>query len=398
MKTRTLTAILILLICSYPALAQDDRTQYPAFLAKSYFNINLGYINFPFSGEQLEPGYTAESVQVPHLGVRIVFLGHRFNKYLSGQVSYWKPVDYVQYKNINGDNRTHTAWVHQGTLTLKSQLPLGKKLSLAGEAGFGIVTRKGFDINGVDVVKNASHGNWVFGAGLEYHVNKKWDLIAGTTYSTPVKKFRQPHTSFHSLGFRYNMSPLPAEVVERNNKAGYIFPKHLFQFGYTTDVLGYGANNAVSKGPVAIFWGGKIEISKGVFLRYQRNLFHTRKTFSFDVGTSAGWWQSRINKENTYTLSLYPVFRWTFLRTRGSDFYFNYCVAGPSYISRTVIDGRNSGKHFTFQDFMGFGSFIGKKRNLVAEILINHYSNGNIFPDNAGFKIPLTFNLGYAWQ
>ncbi|HWJ25865.1 MAG TPA: acyloxyacyl hydrolase, partial [Flavisolibacter sp.] len=77
--------------------------------------------------------------------------------------------------------------------------------------------------------------------------------------------------------------------------------------------------------------------------------------------------------------------------------YFNYSVAGPSYISKVVIDSSETGKHFTFQDFMGMGIFAGKNRHLNAEIKIQHYSNGNIFPRNAGVKVPLTFNLGYAF-
>jgi hypothetical protein len=85
------------------------------------------------------------------------------------------------------------------------------------------------------------------------------------------------------------------------------------------------------------------------------------------------------------------------LRTRPADLYFNYSAAGPTYLSALTIDDKKTGRHFTFQDFMGMGIFAGKNRNLNVEININHYSNGNIFPDNPGVKIPLTFNLGYAF-
>jgi hypothetical protein len=74
-----------------------------------------------------------------------------------------------------------------------------------------------------------------------------------------------------------------------------------------------------------------------------------------------------------------------------------YSVAGPTFISHTEIDGNATGKHFTFQDMMGVGLFAGKKRQLNAEINIGHYSNGNLFPENAGVKIPLTFNIGMAF-
>ncbi|MBK6826807.1 MAG: acyloxyacyl hydrolase [Chitinophagaceae bacterium] len=33
---------------------------------------------------------------------------------------------------------------------------------------------------------------------------------------------------------------------------------------------------------------------------------------------------------------------------------------------------------------------------MLGGIRIAHYSNGNLFPQNDGVKIPLTFNLGYV--
>jgi hypothetical protein len=80
--------------------AQDKRAQYPAFLSDSYFGVNIGYINYAFSQRQLEPGYVAELVHVPHTAVRIILFGHHFNKYLSAQISYMRPVDWVEYKNV----------------------------------------------------------------------------------------------------------------------------------------------------------------------------------------------------------------------------------------------------------------------------------------------------------
>jgi len=208
---------------------------------------------------------------------------------------------------------------------------------------------------------------------------------------------KQPQTFVYLAGFRYNVQPLPEEKVIENSRAGYIFPKQLLQLGYSTNALGYGVNDAVSKGPVAIFWGGKINVEQGVWLRYERNVFHTKKVFSLDIGASTGWWRTEANKEDFYNISIYPLLRFTVLRTDPLDLYFNYSAAGPTYFSALTLDEKKTGKHFTFQDFMGMGVFAGKNRNLNVEININHYSNGNIFPDNAGLKIPLTFNLGYGF-
>jgi hypothetical protein len=92
-----------------------------------------------------------------------------------------------------------------------------------------------------------------------------------------------------------------------------------------------------------------------------------------------------------------PVMRFNAVRTKPADFYIFYSLAGPTYISKVVIDDQNTGKHFTFMDYMGIGVFAGKNRKINAEININHYSNGNIYSQNPGLKIPLTFNVGYSW-
>jgi hypothetical protein len=376
--------------------AQDSRTQYPSFLSNSYFNVNIGYINYPFSNAQLEPGFSVESIQVPHTAVRVVLLGHQFTKNLAAQVSYMRPVNYVVYKNINADQQDHHVWMHFGSLTVLSNFPLTKKLSFNGEAGLGIVTRKGFSIDDEEVVKSASHASVFLGAGLAYQLNNRWELVAGSSYIPSHEEDKQPHTVYHSAGFRYHMRPLSAERVQKNASGGYQFHKHLLQFGYTTNEFGYAINNFTSK-TIPIFWGGGIDIQKGFTLRYQRNVFHTRKIFALNVGTSVSHWTTAKNKETFWSLALSPIFQFNVLRTRPLDLYLFYSVAGPSYLSKTRLDDSESGRHFTFQDFMGVGIFAGKNKNINAEVNINHYSNGNIFTENAGVKIPLTFTLGYAF-
>jgi hypothetical protein len=108
-------------------------------------------------------------------------------------------------------------------------------------------------------------------------------------------------------------------------------------------------------------------------------------------------WRSKGNHDGFSTVSVYPLFRFTLLRTKPADFYVSYSLAGPTYISRLTLDDLDTGDHFTFQDFMGVGVFLGKNRHLTASMKINHYSNGNIFTHNAGIKIPLTFGLGYVF-
>src|SRR5438309_4791486 len=83
--------------CFHSVRAQDDRVQYPVLLRNAYFGLNLGYINYPFSNAQLAPGYSAQSVTVPHMAVRLTLFGYRFSQNLSAQITYMRPVKWVEY-------------------------------------------------------------------------------------------------------------------------------------------------------------------------------------------------------------------------------------------------------------------------------------------------------------
>jgi hypothetical protein len=397
-KRSFIVLIVFLALCTSLYSQEDMRTQYPPVIRDSYFSVNIGAINYRFSSAQLEAGHTVESVKVPHTAVRIILLGHQFTPWLSAQVSYMRPVDWVEYKNIDGDQSNHSVWMNVGGLTFASRLLLSKKWSLAAEAGFGLITRKGFSINNIPVVTDATYGTLLSGAALQYHLNSKWDLQLRTVWSPAHKKVKQPQTLFISAGFNYNMRPLSAERVARNAKSGYKFPKHFLLAGYTSHVLGYGVNDFVSKGPVPVFWGGEAKVKQGFSLSYQRNIFHARKVFALDWGGGISYWKSRNNNDDFLTVSLYPVFRFNAIRSTSADIFFEYAVAGPAFISKTIIDGRETGKKFTFHDFMGMGVIAGKRKSVYAGLRIAHFSNGNLFPRNDGVMIPLTFNLGYCFE
>lgn len=391
------TLVLVFLIINYTLGAQDNRAQYSKVLTNSYFGVNIGYINYPFSSAQLEPGYQVSSVKVPHTAVRLVLFGHEFNKHLAAQITYMRPVLWVRYRDVNGDDGNHSVWMNVAGLSVKGTFPLNKNFSVYGEGGLGIITRSGFQKDGSTVVKDANYSSVLLGGGVQYHLGSNWDLLLSSVFSPSHSKANQPHTIFYSAGFNYTMRTLPQQRVEEVKATGYIFPKNIIQVGYSTLGMGHKVNDFVSDGAIPIFWGGKVWVDKGLSVYYQRNAFHTKKVFALDWGTSVGFWKTEINKENFFTLSIYPVLRFTVLRTKPVDTYFYYSVAGPTYISRKWIDSVNVGKHFTFQDLMGLGVFMGRKRNLNAEIKIGHFSNGNIFPKNAGVGVPLTFNAGVTF-
>lgn len=384
--------------CSLGCLGQpgEKRIQYPKSLKNAFFGINMGYLHYPYSSAQLEPGFTVESIKASGIGPRIILYGYQINNWLSAQMSYMRPVNWVVYQNINGDKTNHNVWMNYGTITLASRLPLAKRFSLNTEAGLAIVTRKGFEINDISVVKNENFATILAGGSLQYHLNKKWDLQLTTAWSPSDKKRKQPQTMFYSAGFNYNLKELPQHKVDRVIKSGYHFPSKLLQASFTSNVFGYGTNDLFSQ-KIPIFWGGSVHVKKGFSVNYQQNIFHARKVFSLDWGLGMGFWKTELAGEDFFTLSAYPVARFNAIRSPGADFYFEYTAAGPTYISKHILDNAKLGKKFTFYDAMGIGMIAGKRKNINAGIRIAHFSNGNIFPHNTGVKVPLSFSFGYCF-
>jgi hypothetical protein len=400
----------LLVINSLSAFAQDERAQLPLALRNAYFGVSVGSINYDFGASQFmahaPAGYTFNSTDVNHPAVRLVLYGYEFNKYLSAQLTYMRPVSWVfyYYNRGNEQNVRSSVWMNVGGLTLRPQLPIAEHFSLNGEFGLGIVTRHGFnDVDENPIIKGVTYASVLMGAGVNYNINDNWRLTLSTAYTPQKKSVDQPATTFIAAGFNYKLKTVSDKKLQKAAETGYKNPKQWLQIGYSSNALGYGVNNTLEK--AVLFWGGDAEVYQGLSLNYQRNIFHTKKIFALDWGVSASAWQtkgagtglSNPNKEDFFTLSVFPVARFNFLHTKSLDAYFYYSVAGPTYISKKIIDGNDTGEHFTFQDTMGTGIFFGEDRNWNAEIKIGHYSNGNIFPQNAAVKIPLSLNVGYAF-
>ena len=390
--------ILGLLALAPPASAQtneDTRTQYPALLQNAFFSINVGTVDQPFSQSLLQPGFRATGIDVPRLAVRVMILGRELTPTLSVQGTYLRPVSYVGYRSVvDGDVDRHSVRVNFGGVTLKARKAISGPLAVYGEGGLGFTSRTGFALGDRTIVEDAHYASALLGGGIDYRVTPTWDLTGGLTFSPGKASVAQPRTLFASGGFRYTMRPVPQARVQANREGGYVFPRHLVQVEYSSG-SGYGVNDFVS-GRVPIFWRGHAKVDFGISPRYERNVFHTKKIFALDFGVSGGVYKTREQDDKFYTFSAYPLLRFTFLRTAPADIYFTYSLVGPTYISKTTLDGLDTGRHFTFQDFMGIGMFAGRDRHLNLGVKINHYSNGNIFTQNAGVKIPLTFSLGYA--
>lgn len=372
--------------------APADRAQLPHWLQDTFVDVHVGGVSYPFSRLQLETGSTVSSIRRPAPIVRVTLNGRHLSERVSLQLSYMRPVQYVRYDDLNGTTRDRTVWMHYAMLTLKALLPVGRRLSLYGEAGPALATRSGFNLDGEPVVRDMMAATAVLGVGLDLQLTPRWAVTAGATYLPGKRSVRQPRTVVASAGVRYSLRALTDERVRQVRDAGRMFPRTLAHVELTGGT-GYSVNNFFSR-KVPVFWGGNVKVDQGLAAHVERSVFHTRSVFSLGFGASLGAWKTRRDDQRFATLSVYPVLRFTVVRTRPFDLYLTYSMAGPTFISRVAMDGHQTGPRFTFQDFMGLGAFLGRDRRTHIGIKINHYSNGNLFPSNAGVKIPLTLVVG----
>ena len=224
---------MLLFLCAHRssfAQPDDTRTQYPALLQNSYITINVGAIDQPFSQAQLQPGFRAASIEVPRVDVRVMLIGHEFNRFVSAQASYMRPLNYVKYTSVApGDVNSHSVRVNFGGVTLKARAPLGVRWSAYGEGGLGFTSRTGFSLGATPAVTDAHYASALVGGGFEYRITPSWDLTAGLTLSPGRASVNQPRTLFTSGGFRYTMRPLPPDRVAANRDAGYVFPRQVLR-------------------------------------------------------------------------------------------------------------------------------------------------------------------------
>jgi hypothetical protein len=375
---------------------------YPAWIANSYFSVNAGGLWQSFTSRQLEPGFQAASVDEPHLAARVVLFGHEFSPWLAAQITYMRPAQFVSYRDVNGDGAVHNVWTGFGGASLKARAPIAGRLAIYGEAGLGIASRHGFSQNGAVVVADASHAAPLLGGGVEYRVRRSWDVTAGATYVTGKASDRESGALMIDAGFRYTIRQPPSQGSSANTAQSSavgqdVSPdrKNLLQFEYTTG-FGYSVVGFLST-TVPIFWNGLVQVDRGVAVHYDRVVFHARTVFAIDAGASVSGWRTRIDRTNFYTLSVYPRFVFTPIRTRALDAYFCYSLAGPTFISARTLEARDLGAQFTFQDFLGAGVVVGTSKHATIGVKLNHYSNGNLFPENAAVTVPVTVTFGWAF-
>ena len=396
---------LLILLITFTSFSQDEnesKTKLTNFLAKSYYSINLGGVFYPFSNDNLIDGYQTETFSRNWFSGRLL-LGHKLTDDLSLQFGTMRPASWFKYDNVNNIGYDRSVWINAWSLSLKKDFKFRDNTSFYAEAGIANLTRFGFLIEDKEIYEDAHYGSLLYGFGVQHRLTDKWRLSLNGTFLPKSAKHNQPSISQVSLGFEYHLQQLDDKKAQEFASNDHFFPTNILQVSYGTSAIGFGVNRffgmslkvgSFESFGIPVFWVGQVKAKHAFSVTYQRLIFRTENIFSLDWGASVTAFQSELTNENVFAFSIFPVLRFYLLRKKDFDFYTNYSIIGPTFLTKSNIDGLKTGPKITYQDTMGFGVFFGKERKYNFELRIMHYSNGNIFTGNDGVAVPLQFTLG----
>jgi hypothetical protein len=156
----------------------------------------------------------------------------------------------------------------------------------------------------------------------------------------------------------------------------------------------YGANfsfAAVTKEPPTLH-------GYQLMLNYDPDQFKWRQfDLYFDGGVSHFWVTKTPYYTNINIYSIAPVVRYSF-KKRGPLHPYLELSIGLAYLNHTHLDDRNLGIHFSFQDRMGVGAFLGASEQWSFGVHAVHYSNAHLSSHNSGISVPLVLDLGYRFN
>ena len=303
-------------------------------MINSYFTLNLGSIRYIFSGDQLEPGFQAESIDIPHLAARVDLFGHHFTKHLSAQVTYMRPVRirrlpqrqrrWGEPSDLDGVRRPHA-----GLGRAAERSPLGvRRRRMGSHEPFRLRDRWQRQRCSPRIL---APDCWAPGSPT---MRRRTSTSCSARPIRPAgSRSIQPSTRLYTAGLRYHMRPLPADEVE-DNRHGFVFPLNVVRLGYTTNLLGYGVNDFFSRhGPD--FLGRE----RGHEARLHARLPAQRVPHEESVRLRSRRERVVLEKRRQpgKSSARSPCIRSSgsfLLRTQPADLYFGYSLAGPTFISQ----------------------------------------------------------------
>ncbi len=123
------------------------------------------------------------------------------------------------------------------------------------------------------------------------------------------------------------------------------------------------------------------------------------KWLKWKTGYFSGYHEVSLNyweygNESIKGVAYSPVFIYGFQLNRNIFPYLEAGV-GVSYISEKTIKGRDLSSHFQFEDRVGIGAKIGRRKIHDLNLRYMHYSNAGIKQPNQGISM---FMFSYAYS
>ena len=105
-----------------------------------------------------------------------------------------------------------------------------------------------------------------------------------------------------------------------------------------------------------------------------------------NLGSGVAKWST--DRDHIYLYTIYITPKIWIINRPSFGLFINISAGGITLLSKYGIKNRNLGSNFIFQDYIGIGVKIGKKKALEIALNFHHYSNANIVRPNPGFDVP----------
>lgn len=393
----------VFLFCSgvttWACCRTDSGHELQQALSNTYYGAQFGVSHARYTSRMLVNS-APNPLITGNLGVSAhIYIGYQFDRYWAselGVIYFYKPEvrDYLEY---SGDGSKTYIKNNLVGLYLRGTVPVSRNFNLYGKAGVGYVSRN--SIIGVpgDILKLGPFFSFLFAGGMSYQIYSQLYLDASVFFAPPNARYQLPWSTFYGVGLYYLIGK-PKGRMKRVAQASQRWRCYSVDVGYyNRGFFHLYVNQWVTYPYLPIFWKGYTYAKSGAQILFDQLFFHTQRVFGFYWGVSVSRWRSLIQRKSFYAVSIFPELKLWFLRRRSVQLYFMYSAAGPSYISRWIIDDQSIAGHFTFQDFLGLGMTLGQRHAFDVAFKIIHYSNGGTLPSNPGTDVPVVLSMGYTF-
>ena len=161
---------------------------------------------------------------------------------------------------------------------------------------------------------------------------------------------------------------------------------------------GYVEGERINELVIAIGYGKQNnsddQINRSISIDYQFLSWRITDWLNFYLGGGYSHIMSNTDPEDTVNaVSFGPGLKFFFAESEKIKPFFYFAIT-PTYIDSLQLGSQTQGSHFLFSDTLGLGVYFGREKKWIATIGWHHLSNGNLFPPNDGYDVPINIGIG----